>query len=89
PHIEQVEALCRPLFDDALTWRTLREQITAIENRAQVALKLERKDGSVLNCMTIPLPDGKTLLAFQDITDTENVERALRERNEALETADQ
>ncbi|MBS2085464.1 hypothetical protein KCH33_26035, partial [Klebsiella pneumoniae] len=48
PHIEQVEALCRPLFDDALTWRTLREQITAIENRAQVALKLERKDGSVL-----------------------------------------
>ncbi len=39
--------------------------------------------------MTIPLPDGKTLLTFQDITDTENVERALRERNEALETADQ
>jgi signal transduction histidine kinase len=29
------------------------------------------------------------MLTFQDITDTENVERALRERNEALETADQ
>jgi hypothetical protein len=25
------------------------------------------------------------MLTFQDITDTENVERALRERNEALE----
>jgi signal transduction histidine kinase len=89
PHIETVEALCRPLFDDALTWRALREAITAIENRAQVAQKIERKDGSVLECMTIPLPDGATMLTFQDITDTENVERALRERNEALETADQ
>ena len=50
--------------------------------------KLERKDGSVLNCMTVPLPDGATLLTFQDVTDTVNVERALRERNEALEAAD-
>src|SRR5207237_8500701 len=89
PHIETVEACCKPLFDDALTWRALREAITAIENRAQVALKLERKDGSVLDCMTMPLPDGATMLTFQDITDTENVERALRERNEALQAADQ
>lgn len=89
PHIEALEALCKPLFDDEPTWRALREAITAIGNRAQVALKLERKDGSVLNCMTMPLPDGATMLTFQDISDTENVERALRERNEALETADQ
>ena len=38
---------------------------------------------------TVPLPDGATLVAFQDVTDTVNVERALRERNEALETADE
>lgn len=89
PHIEALEALCKPLFDDEPTWRALREAITAIGNRAQLALKLERKDGSVLNCMTMPLPDGATMLTFQDISDTENVERALRERNEALEAADQ
>src|SRR5216683_4783638 len=89
PHIETVEAWCRPLFDDELTWRALREAITAIESRVEVPLKLERKDGSVLDCITMPLPDGATTLTFQDITDTENVERALRERNEALETADQ
>jgi signal transduction histidine kinase len=89
PHIETVEAWCKPLFDDAITWRTIREAITAIENRVEVTLKLERKDGSVLDCMTMPMPDGATMLTFQDITDTENVERALRERNEALETADQ
>ncbi len=89
PHIETVEAWCMPLFDDATRWQTLREAITAIENRVEVPLKLERKDGSVLDCMTMPLPDGATMLTFQDITDTENVERALRERNEALEAADQ
>jgi signal transduction histidine kinase len=89
PHIETVETWCRPLFDDAVAWQTIREAITTIENRVDVPLKLERKDGSVLDCMTRPLPDGASMLTFQDITDTENVERALRERAEALETADQ
>ncbi len=37
----------------------------------------------------MPLPDGATLVTFQDVTDTINVERALRERNEALEAADE
>jgi signal transduction histidine kinase len=89
PHITTVEGWCRPLFDDPAIWQTLREAVTSIENRASAPLKLERKDGSVLSCMTMPLPDGATMLTFQDITDTENFERALRERNEALETADQ
>jgi signal transduction histidine kinase len=89
PHIETVQAWCQPLYDDAVTWQTLRAAITGIDNRAAVALKLERKDGSVLECTTTPLSDGATLLTFQDITDSVNVERALRERNDALETADQ
>jgi signal transduction histidine kinase len=89
PHIETVEAWCRPLFDDAATWQALRGAITGIDNRAALPLKLERNDGTVLDCMTMPLPDGATMLTFQDISDAENVERALRERNEALETADQ
>jgi signal transduction histidine kinase len=38
--------------------------------------------------MSRPWPDGATMLTFQDITDTENVERALRESNEALQAAD-
>ncbi|MEA2877632.1 MAG: hypothetical protein QOF14_2828 [Hyphomicrobiales bacterium] len=89
PHITAVEQWCKPLYDDAANWQVLREAITGIENRAAVRLKLERKDGSVLDCTTMPLPDGATMLTFQDITDTENIERALRERNEALEAADQ
>jgi signal transduction histidine kinase len=89
PHIDTVEGWCKPLFDDMRGWRTIREAITAIESRSDVQLKLERKDGSVLVCMSRPLPDGATMLTFQDITDTVNVERALRESNEALEAAGQ
>ena len=89
PHIDTVAGWCRALFDEPRTWRMIREAITAIENRIDVPLKLERKDGSVLDCMLRPLPDGATMMTFQDITDTENVERALRERNEALEAAGQ
>jgi signal transduction histidine kinase len=89
PHIDTVETWCKPLFDDAGIWRKIREAITGIENRTDMEFKLERNDGSVLHCMSAPLPDGATMLTFQDITDTENVERALRESNDALKAADQ
>ena len=89
PHIDTVETWCKPLFDEAQGWRIIREAVTAIERRNEVQLKLDRKDGSVLVCMGKPLPDGGTMLTFQDITDTENVERALRESNDALKAADQ
>ncbi len=89
PHIEAVAKLCRPLHGDENFWATLRSALTGIDDRAAVTGRLERNDGSVLDCATVPLPDGATLVTFQDLTDTVNVERALRERNEALETADE
>ncbi len=89
PHIETVVEWCKPLYGDDAAWRAIRDAITTIESRTSLPLKMERTDGSVLDCTTLPLPDGATMLTFQDITDTENVERALRERNEALEAADQ
>jgi signal transduction histidine kinase len=48
---------------------------------------MDRNDGSVLTCTTAPLPDGSTLFTFSDITASVNVERALKERNDALEQA--
>ncbi|HUI11978.1 MAG TPA: PAS-domain containing protein [Xanthobacteraceae bacterium] len=88
PHIEKITALCRPLHGDHPTWQALRACVTAIDNREAIEDKLERRDGSVVDCTTVPLPDGATLVTFHDVTDTVNVERALRERNEALEDAD-
>lgn len=88
PHINMVQDWCLPLFDDAPTWQALNIAITGIDNRNPTTLRFDRKDGSVLDCMTMPLPDGATLVTFQDVTDSVNVERVLRERNEALEAAD-
>jgi signal transduction histidine kinase len=88
PHIESVIDRCRSLYDDDTLWQRLRSTVTAIENRDSVTGRLERHDGSVVDLATVPLPDGASLVTFLDVTDTINVERALRERNEALETAD-
>ncbi len=88
PHIETVIGWCKQLFGDSTLWRLLRAAITAIDDREPVTGRMERRDGSVVDCATVPLPDGATLVTFQDVTDTVNVERALRERNEALEDAD-
>ncbi|HXW42092.1 MAG TPA: PAS-domain containing protein [Xanthobacteraceae bacterium] len=88
PHIEKITALCQPLHGDAAAWQALRDVVTAIEAREATPGRIERRDGSVVDCTTVPLPDGATLVTFQDVTDSVNVERALRERNEALEDAD-
>jgi len=88
PHIEAVIGHCRPLYGDEALWRRLHSTVTAIEERDSVTGRLERRDGSVVDLATVPLPDGATLVTFLDVTDTINVERALRERNEALEAAD-
>ncbi|MGO8925230.1 MAG: PAS-domain containing protein, partial [Xanthobacteraceae bacterium] len=88
PHIERITALCQPLHGDAPAWQALRDVITAIDSRETIPGRIERRDGSVVDCTTVPLPDGATLVTFHDVTDSVNVERALRERNEALEDAD-
>ena len=88
PHIETVIGWFRPLHADEALWQRLHATVTAIEGRDTVTGRLERRDGSVVDLMTVPLPDGATLVTFLDVTDTVNIERALRERNEALEAAD-
>src|SRR5262247_3047885 len=88
PHIESISDWTQPLHGDDPIWQRLRATITAIDNREPAIGRLERRHGSVVDCATMPLPDGATLVTFQDVTDTVNVERALRERNEALKAAD-
>jgi len=89
PHIEAVAAWCQAQHDDSALWRKVRAAVTAIDNREPAHGRIERRDGMAITWSSVPLPDGATMLTFQDVSDSVNVERALRERNEALETADQ
>jgi signal transduction histidine kinase len=88
PHVESVAAWCQALHDDNALWRDLRGAVTAIDSREPIAARIERRDGTMIDMTTMPLPDGATLVTFQDVTDSVNVERVLREKNEALEAAD-
>jgi signal transduction histidine kinase len=88
PHIEAVTAWSQALHDDNTVWRTLRAAVTAIDGREPIVARIERRDGMTIDLATMPLPDGATLVTFQDVSDTVNVERALTERNEALVAAD-
>jgi signal transduction histidine kinase len=88
PHIGEIVEKTRALLDEGGDWRAMKERtIAKVTSPALSSGPLYRKDGSMLQEAIVPLPDGNVLLTYLDVTDTARVERALRERNEALETA--
>lgn len=89
PHVNDVVGRCRILHDDDAVWERIRTAIAGLaDTRTRLSGRLERRDGGVIDFTTVPLPDGATLVTFVNVTDTVNVERALVEKNEALEEAD-
>ncbi len=93
PHIDAVAALCRPLnpgdgeADDAL-WSEVRGAVAGgADARTGLTGRQDLRDGTVLDWATQPLPDGATLVTFIDVTASVNVERALTDKNDALERA--
>lgn len=95
------ELLARhPRFDDMLS--TLAERLKkasqisilrellqmTIANREPRRSKMEFANGQVFELSTVPLPDGNALLTMFDVTDSVQIEQALRERNSALAEAD-
>ncbi len=89
PHINEVIALCKEQFDQEPVWRTVRARVTGgEESRTDHRGEMRQFDGSLLQFEVQPLRSGQTLVTFLDQTAQDKVRRALRERNEALETAD-
>ncbi len=87
PHIEMIMQRCLVLGAE-MAWERLRRAVTALDERVSVAGRMDRQDGRILDCATVPLPDGGTLVTFSDVTPSVNVERALVERNQALIAAE-
>ncbi len=88
PHIAEIVDKTRNLLDGGGDWPGLREEMVAqVTSQALASGPLYRRDGSMLQVASVPLPDGDVLLTYLDVSDTARVEQALRERNEALETA--
>jgi signal transduction histidine kinase len=88
PHIDEIIEECRSLYDDPEEWERTKAAVTAIvSERRPYEKEIDRADSCVLACAALPLPDGGTLLTYNDVSDAKRVERALIERNEALEEA--
>ena len=90
PELEIVAEKCSALFDNPGVWADMKARVAdpSPEARRHVTGEMEREDGKVLVWLSRPLPDGATLIAWQDVTDSRRIEEALRERAEALEASE-
>ncbi|WP_395661826.1 ATP-binding protein [Aestuariivirga sp.] len=88
PHIEELASHGRELVPEPGAWDEVRYSVTRLDSeRKPITGKINAAD-RVLQYTAVPLPDGNTLLTFADISDSARMERALRDRADALEAAD-
>ena len=89
PHISELVEAARGYFPDDADWSRLKQRVVLmVTERAAHSGRLHRTDDTVIKYAVVPQPDGNTLMSFVDISDSARVERALRDRNVALENAD-
>lgn len=88
PHVRAIAAACAEKFGDASVWETLIRAIVSGAVDKRDLGEIERNDRTILSLALSPLPDGAILATFADVTDRFRIERALHDRNDALEAAD-
>lgn len=62
--------------------------IDIINSRHNTNFRVSKENGVTLDILFVPLPDGATLISYQDITDSILVEKTLIEKNEVLQKVD-
>jgi signal transduction histidine kinase len=88
-HISTIRAACE-LFGGQTPWSDFVSDVTGFDDeRRDRHGQVELGNGSILRYAVIQLPNGQVMMTFVDVTDTVNVERALKEMNDALQRADQ
>ncbi len=89
PHIDDLQPIYKAFVPRLEGWNEIKARITGVDaGREMHPMRIQRADNSVVDCMIVPLPDGGCMLTFSDVTDSVQIERALRDRNDALETTD-
>lgn len=88
PHIRTIAAACADRFGEDPVWERLIQSVVSGAPSRRDWGEIERNDRTILSLAVAPLPDGAVLLTFADVTDRFRIESALRERNDALEAAD-
>ncbi|WP_281023622.1 MULTISPECIES: ATP-binding protein [unclassified Minwuia] len=89
PHVRELLDRVIDLWEEPGVYTEMRESLiaSATEMRAGNG-RMELPDGRIVDYAATGLPDARTLFTYIDVTDSLRIERALRERNEALVAAD-
>lgn len=88
PHITRLVARMENVFS-APDWSDARDILLAqVLNGEEVSGRLTLRDSRLVAYSAVLLPDGGVLLSHADVTDSAQVEKALREKNSALEAAE-
>lgn len=88
PHISKLVERLAAEFTP-LVWAGVRDRILAtVLNGTETNGQLVLKDDRQITYATVILPDGGVLISYIDVTDSVRVEKALREKNTALEAAE-
>ncbi|MEL6766477.1 MAG: PAS-domain containing protein [Pseudomonadota bacterium] len=88
-HAREIMAICAGLTVEAETWDQVAGFITAADAREPFSEALTLGSNRRLRLRVAPLPGGGTMLVAADVTDSERIAEALRERNDALESAEE
>ncbi|MFK7839994.1 MAG: ATP-binding protein [Bdellovibrionales bacterium] len=89
PHISKLIEKKEKYFTKK-EWPAKREELISKGlDRIMHEGRLKRADKTLVDFSTVPLPDGGVLITYIDVTDSMRVENALREKNAALEAAEQ
>ncbi len=82
--------ICRAAMENIALWDDLITSITGVsERRKNQSGRTTLKDGTILDYALVPLPNGQTMVSFADISASVRLEHTLKEKNEALEAAEQ
>ncbi len=88
PHISTLIGHWMLFFPEQGAWTKISNAITRMEAAESLAGRMERRNGSIIEYSTVPLPQGMTLLTFADVTEKAEAHRFLEERNRLLEETD-
>eukprot|EP00752_Nemacystus_decipiens_P015813 g14123.t1 len=89
PHIAEIAESGRSALPRVADWERFKAQaVLAVSEPRARSGRMDLQTGRTVDYAYVPLPNAQCLLLYLDVTDTVRVERALKERNAALEKAD-
>lgn len=91
PHVDQIALACGHSIpeDGEEIWQDLKKGIIDLNpSRKDKSGRIKRQDGRLIDYAIVRLADSQTMITFVDVTKSANFEHILKERNDALMTAD-